>query len=42
MPRLQTVDPNTDTGPGADILNGALKEKQINIFKGLAANHKRN
>jgi AhpD family alkylhydroperoxidase len=37
MPRLTTVDPATDTGAGADILNGPLKEKQINIFKGLAA-----
>ena len=37
MPRLDTVNPETDTGPGADLLNGTLKEKQINIFKGLAA-----
>jgi len=37
MPRLTTVDPATDTGEGADTLNGPLKEKQINIFKGLAA-----
>ena len=37
MPRLTTIDPATDTGPGADLLNGPLKEKQINIFKGLAA-----
>ena len=37
MPRLQTIDPATDTGPGADMLNGPLKAKQINIFKGLAA-----
>ena len=37
MPRLTNIDPTTDTGPGADILNGPLKEKQINIFKGLAA-----
>ena len=37
MPRLQTVDPDTDTGAGADLLNGPLREKQINIFKGLAA-----
>ena len=37
MPRLDTIDPTTDTGAGADILNGPLKEKQINIFKGLAA-----
>lgn len=37
MPRLAIVDPARDSGPGADILNGPLKEKQINIFKGLAA-----
>ncbi len=37
MPRLKTIDPSTDTGAGADLLNGPLKEKQINIFKGLAA-----
>lgn len=37
MPRLDTVDPTTDTGAGADLLNGPLKEKQKNIFKGLAA-----
>ncbi len=37
MPRLTNVDPATDSGSGADILNGPLKEKQSNIFKGLAA-----
>ncbi len=37
MPRLRTIDPTADTGAGADLLNGPLKEKQINIFKGLAA-----
>jgi len=37
MPRLECIDPTTDSGPGADILNGPLKAKQINIFKGLAA-----
>jgi AhpD family alkylhydroperoxidase len=37
MPRLTYIDPTTDSGPGADMLNGPLKEKQINIFKGLAA-----
>lgn len=37
MPRLTTIDPATDTGAGGDLLNGPLKEKQINIFKGLAA-----
>ena len=37
MPRLATIDPTTDTCPGADLLNGPLKEMQINIFKGLAA-----
>ncbi len=37
MPRTNFIDPNTDSGPGADILNGPLKAKQINIFKGLAA-----
>ena len=36
MPRLKNIDPTTDTGAGADLLNGPLKEKQINIFKGLA------
>ncbi|MEM7227403.1 MAG: carboxymuconolactone decarboxylase family protein [Planctomycetota bacterium] len=38
MPRLAAVDPATDTGPGAELLNGPLKNKQINIFKGIAAN----
>ncbi len=38
MPRLNIVNPKTDTGPGAEILNGPLKEKQINIFKGVATN----
>ncbi len=38
MPRLSLVDPANDTGPGADLLNGPLKDKQINIFKGLAVN----
>ncbi|HAW95274.1 MAG: peroxidase [Phycisphaerae bacterium] len=37
MARLDAVDPSTDTGPGADLLNGPLKEMQINIFKGLAS-----
>ena len=37
MPRLSTIDPTIDTGEGVDLLNGALKEKQLNIFKGLAA-----
>ena len=37
MPRLTTIDPTTDTGPGADMLNGPLKGMQINIFKGMAA-----
>ena len=37
MPRLKTIDPTTDTGAVAELLNGPLKEKQINIFKGLAA-----
>ena len=32
MPRLTSIDPATDTGAGADLLNGPLKEKQINIF----------
>lgn len=39
MPRLNTVEPKTDAGPGAELLNGPLKNKQINIFKGLATNH---
>jgi uncharacterized peroxidase-related enzyme len=38
MPRLGIIDPASDTGPGAEILNGPLKAKQINIFKGLAVN----
>jgi uncharacterized peroxidase-related enzyme len=38
MPRLNTVDPAHDHGPGAGLLNGPLKSKQINIFKGLATN----
>ena len=38
MPRLHQVDPTRDSGPGAEILNGPLKQKQINIFKGLATN----
>jgi AhpD family alkylhydroperoxidase len=37
MPRLKNIDPETDTGAGADLLNGPLKAKQINIYKGLAA-----
>ena len=37
MPRLTTIDPANDTGPGADLLNGPLKEMQVNIFKGLAS-----
>ncbi len=38
MPRLNIVEPKSDTGPGADLLNGPLKNKQINIFKGMATN----
>lgn len=38
MPRMQIIEPKTDSGPGADMLNGPLKAKQINIFKGLAVN----
>ena len=38
MPRLKAIDPATDTGPAADFLNGPLKAKQINIFKGIGAN----
>ncbi|MDY7108193.1 MAG: carboxymuconolactone decarboxylase family protein [Planctomycetota bacterium] len=38
MPRLNVIDPSTDTGPGADVLNGPLKNMQINIFKGMANN----
>ena len=38
MPRLHTIDPNTESGPGADFLNGPLKGKQFNIFKALANN----
>jgi AhpD family alkylhydroperoxidase len=37
MPRLTTINPTTDSGAGVELLNGPLKEKQINIFKGLAA-----
>lgn len=38
MARLSLVDPATDPGPGADLLNGPLKTSQINIFKHLAVN----
>lgn len=38
MARLDIIDPATDQGPGADMLNGPLKGKQINIFKHLAVN----
>ncbi len=38
MPRLHAVNPKTDTGPAAEFLNGPLKSKQINIFKGIGAN----
>jgi uncharacterized peroxidase-related enzyme len=38
MPRLNVIDPSTDPGPGADVLNGPLKNMQINIFKGMANN----
>jgi AhpD family alkylhydroperoxidase len=38
MSRLNVIDPSTDTGPGADLLNGPLKNMQINIFKGMANN----
>lgn len=38
MPRLNIVEPKTDSGPGAELLNGPLKNKQINIFKGMATN----
>lgn len=38
MPRLHVVDPATESGPGVDLLNGPLKQKQINIFKGMANN----
>ncbi|HJN71475.1 MAG: carboxymuconolactone decarboxylase family protein [Phycisphaerae bacterium] len=37
MPRLNNIDPTTGTCAGADLLNGPLKAKQINIYKGLAA-----
>ncbi|MCZ6837493.1 MAG: carboxymuconolactone decarboxylase family protein [Planctomycetota bacterium] len=38
MPRLHVIDPTTESGPGVDLLNGPLKSKQINIFKGIANN----
>ncbi|MCA9295414.1 MAG: carboxymuconolactone decarboxylase family protein [Phycisphaerales bacterium] len=38
MPRLSVVDPAVDSGAGADLLNGPLKNVQINIFKGMATN----
>lgn len=38
MARLHVIDPQHETGPGADLLNGPLKQKQLNIFKGLANN----
>ena len=37
MPRLASFEPYYDTGAGADLLNGPLKEMQVNIFKGLAS-----
>ncbi len=38
MARLAIIDPAADQGPGADMLKGPLKSKQINIFKHLAVN----
>lgn len=38
MTRLNVIDPSTGSGPGADVLNGPLKNMQINIFKGMANN----
>jgi uncharacterized peroxidase-related enzyme len=38
MPRLNAVNPKTDSGPAAEFLNGPLKNKQLNIFKGIGVN----
>ena len=35
MPRLQTIDPATATGPVKEIFDGPLKGKELNIFKGM-------
>ena len=38
MPRLNTINPEADSGQGADLINRLPKEKQLNIFKGMANN----
>jgi uncharacterized peroxidase-related enzyme len=36
MPRLNVVDPASAQGRAKELLEGPLKDKQLNIFKGLA------
>lgn len=38
MPRLNVVEPANATGKAKEILEGPLKAKQLNIFKGIANN----
>jgi len=36
MPRLTTIDPDNATGRARELFEGPLKDKKINIFKGMA------
>lgn len=38
MPRLNVINPEQAEGKAREILEGPLKQKQLNIFKGLANN----
>jgi len=38
MPRLKMINPETDTGPGANLLESLPEQKRLNIFKGMANN----
>ena len=38
MPRLKVINPETDTGPGADLINRLPEQKRLNIFKSMANN----
>ena len=38
MPRLNLIGPSEATGKAGEILNGPLRAKQLNIFKGIANN----
>jgi len=40
MARLTVIDPATATGKAKQLFDGPLKEKQLNIFKGMANNPK--